>query len=521
MSASAVIEPHADHDLHLPAPPDDGELYGYFGPQRRWVLTCISLSFVFVAVTLFLFSLRHPALWVFIGVLAINVAGWLLSCVDGQKQRRLTRHAHELLVRSWRPERYPSVDVFLPTCGEDLAILRNTYRHVFRLSWPAELRVWVLDDAARPEVAELAEAFGFEYRSRPDRGHLKKAGNLNFGLDVSHGDVIAVFDADFCPRPDFLTHLLPYLEDPDIGIVQSPQCFDTHTAMGWLERAAGAAQELFYRWLQPSRDASDAAICCGTNAVYRRAALVEIDGFPKMSHSEDMFTSIELLRRGKRTQYVPVQLAKGMSPATLSSFVNQQYRWCMGNLELLFDRDFHRMRLPVRTRLSFWNGFVSYFANAVNIFAVPLPGLVMAFGYPQDVRAWHMVPFLIPVWIWLVLLPAVSRTRWRMEVVRAQTLYSFCHAVAIVHVLRRRTATWVPTGVSGAGRSPLARTVSRLIIGWLVPSTVAAWVGVLLGAADYGWREYWPMAAFAAATTYLAAPLVVAAWHTLTGETTK
>jgi hypothetical protein len=91
-------------------------------------------------------------------------------------------------------------------------------------------------------------------------------------LTLSSAEVIAILDADFCPRPDFLRHLVPYLASPEVGIVQSPQCFDTAASMGWIERAAGAAQESFFRWIQPSRDASDAAICCGSNAIYRRAA---------------------------------------------------------------------------------------------------------------------------------------------------------------------------------------------------------------------------------------------------------
>ncbi|MBB5871434.1 cellulose synthase (UDP-forming) [Allocatelliglobosispora scoriae] len=489
------------------SPPGDEELFWYFGPQRRWVLLCVSASYTFTAVTLFLFSLRHPALWVFLGVLALNIVAWSMSLVDGQKQRRLTRQSHELLVRSWDPVDKPSIDVFLPSAGEQLGILRNTYTHVSKLEWDGPLVIWVLDDAASSEVRALAAEFGFEYRTRPDRGHLKKAGNLNFGYAESTGDLIAIFDADFCPRPDFLRHLVPYFEDPTVGIAQSPQCFDTRSEMTWVERAAGAAQEMFFRWLQPSRDADDAAICCGTNAIYRRTALAAIDGFPKLSHSEDMFTGIEMRKVGFRTQYVPVLLAKGLSPDTLTAFVNQQYRWCMGNLELMVNRDFHRMRLPWRVRLAFWNGFTSYFVNALNVFTVPLPAVIMLWFYPGDIRPWHMVPFLAPAWIWFVLLPAVSKTRWRFEVTRAQLLYSIVHAVAIVHLIRRRTAAWVPTGAA-AVKSPLARTTSKLAIGWLLASNAVAWGGLAYAIALHGWANLWAAGGFILANTYLALPLI-------------
>ena len=102
---------------------------------------------------------------------------------------------------------------------------------------------------------------------------MKKAGNLKYGFEHSDGDLIVIFDADFCPRHDFITELAPYFDEyPDVGIVQSPQFFDTHKGMSWLQRCAGTVQESFYRWAQVSRDKLGAPICVGTCAVYRRAA---------------------------------------------------------------------------------------------------------------------------------------------------------------------------------------------------------------------------------------------------------
>jgi cellulose synthase (UDP-forming) len=64
--------------------------------------------------------------------------------------------------------------------------------------------------------------------------------------------------------------------------------------MSWLQRGAGATQELFYRWIQPSRDRAGAPICVGTCAVYRLAALASVGGFAQIEHSEDVHTGILL-----------------------------------------------------------------------------------------------------------------------------------------------------------------------------------------------------------------------------------
>ncbi|MFD9596707.1 glycosyltransferase family 2 protein [Kitasatospora sp. NPDC059973] len=493
---------------HLPQPPSDQELYWYFGPQRRWVLVLTSLAFVFTAATMFTFSLRTPALWGFLAVLALNVVALGLSSVNSLRQRRLTRQSHEVLVHAWNPGELPTVDLYLPTCGEPLDVLENAYRAVRRLDWPGALTVWVLDDADRAEVADLAAAHGYEYVVRPDRGHLKKAGNLNHALTLSRAEYIAILDADFAPRPDFLRHLVPYFADARIGIVQSPQCFDTDETMDWIQRAAGSAQEWFFRWIQPSRDASDAAICCGSNAVYRRTAIDAAGGFARLDHSEDLFTGLGLYEQGYRTLYVPVLVAKGTSPDNLASYVNQQYRWAMGNLHLLGSPVLKRIRAPWRMRLCFYEGVVGYLAAAVNLFVAPLPPLVMMFWYPDQIRPWHVLPLLAPLWLWHVLLPRISRTRWRIEVIRSNVLMSVAAGAAFWHTLRGRSAAWVPTGAGRAKPGGLARQVVLVSLGWLCASVGAAAAGLSLAVARNGWEPNWGLGLYLAVQCQIGLPLI-------------
>jgi cellulose synthase (UDP-forming) len=495
----------------LPSAPEDSEVYWYFGPQQRWIPLAVLGAYALAAGPLLAFALHHWALWMFLAVLVVNAASTTLSLLDGQRSRRVTRDDHELLIRVWRPDPVPSADVFLPTCGEPLDVLRNAYTHVGRLSWDGPLAVWVLDDGGRDEVRALAAEHGFGYLSRPDRGRLKKAGNLNYALARTSGDVIAILDADFCPRPDFLRHLAPYLETPDVGIVQSPQHFDTATEMNWVQRAAGASQEWFSRWLQPSRDACDAAICCGSNALYRRAAVTTVGGFAAIDHSEDMYTGLAMLRAGYRTRYVPALLAKGLSPDTVPAFLAQQYRWALGNLHLLTDRAFRHMHAGWRLRLSYFDGVAGYLVAAVNVFAAPLPPLVMIAGFRAEIRPWHVLPLAASLWVWLVLLPMVSRVRWRIEVVRAYLLVSFASMAALVHTVRDRHAGWVPTGAGR--RSPLVTRLSWLAFGWLGGVTLAGWVALAVAVAVDGPARYWGVGCYLAFTTVLVVPLLRGLWR--------
>ena len=257
--------------IELPEPPTDEERDLYLGPQRRWVIPVSFLCYVLIVISIGFFVARHIWAVVLVLPLIVSAVGTTISLVTSSRRRRDTLEGHRAKVASWNPAHVPSIDVFLPSAGEDLAVLSNTYRHVSALQWRGEVNVLVLDDSAREDVRRLAHGHGFTYLSRPNRGWFKKAGNLRYAFEHSAGDVILVLDADFVPRPDALTELVPYLDDPAIGIVQSPQYFDSHSRMNWIQRAAGATQILFYRWVQPSRDRSRAAICVGTSALYRRA----------------------------------------------------------------------------------------------------------------------------------------------------------------------------------------------------------------------------------------------------------
>ncbi len=118
--------------------------------------------------------------------------------------------------------------------------------------WPMHYprkQVWLLDDAARPELELLCLRLGCRYRSRAGRRHAK-AGNLNAALPHLEGDLVAVFDADVVPLTSFLRRTVGLFTDPRVGFVQTPQCYmnaDPLLRNGRLER-----------WLLPDERASTA-----------------------------------------------------------------------------------------------------------------------------------------------------------------------------------------------------------------------------------------------------------------------
>jgi cellulose synthase (UDP-forming) len=499
-------------DIAVATPPTDDEVYWYYGPQMRWVQVVLMVAFVLAAWSLLQFTLSAVKyLWPMLIVLVLNVVGNVLAALTSFNSRRVSGKRHRAMVLLWDPPGpLPSVDVFLPTYGEDLSVLRNTYRYVAAMDWGGAFNVYVLDDGARASVQQLAAEVGFHYLVRPNRGFMKKAGNLQYAYSQTSGDHIVILDADFCPRHDFLKHLMPYMDDTTVGIVQSPQYFDTDDDLNWIQRTAGATQELFYRWILPSRDRFDAAVCVGTCAIYRREALVAAGGFAQIEHSEDIHTGLFLMRAGYHTRYVPVIVSRGLCPSDLAGFLNQQYRWCNGSLVRLDNEHLAGadLKMTLRQRLCFWAGVLYYITTALNVLAMYIPGLIMATFFPDQVQPIQFVPFLVGLWVYLVALPLVSRGRWRFEVLRIQMAYGYAHIVAISDKLRGRSAGWVPTGAVGATNS-LARSISRVGATSIMLSLVPFWAVVIYDIDRYGVRRFWLMAVFLVLYTYLALPLLV------------
>jgi len=506
-AARAVVPmpPGSDTAVLMP-PPTDAETMIY-RKRRLFVLIATSLiSFGCLVASQMMFMRMSPWLWLFVPVFAFTVLYYVISLFVNVGTPGFDSAAHRKLVDEWAPEEYPSVDVFLPVCGEALEVLHNTWRHVHRMAthYAGPVHVYVLDDSASNEREAMALGFGFVYQRRPNRGWYKKAGNMRYAYQRTLGSRILVLDADFTPRADMLNELLPYLDaEPDLGIIQSPQYFRVQANQGWLERGAGAVQELFYRSVQVSRQRHEAAICVGSCAIYRRTALDAIGGSTLIEHSEDVHTGFDMRRKGWRLRYVPVPLAVGLCPADVNSFFTQQYRWCAGSMSLLASTKFWNLAMSWRQRLSYASGFCYYAHTALFTFAGPLIPIVMLGLFPQVVRLEHYLLIVPSVLYNFVVFPLWHRTRYRFESWTVKMLYGWAHAFAIWDLLRGQAMGWQPTG--GTAKKSRTRRLWAGLSLWGLGTALTWTVVAALRMRTVDVATFTP--AFLAGTVYLTAVL--------------
>jgi cellulose synthase (UDP-forming) len=491
---------------YLPQPPTRAEKYSYFRNRRPFVFAWLLLASAGIIYGYVRVATRSWATSPALLVLTVMVPPVIVNFWLRIGRPRLTLAGHHAIRRAYQHGEQ-TVDVFLPSCGESIEMLDNTFRCVSGMHWHGTKTVYVLDDSAREEVRALAARYRYRYVVRVNRGELRKAGNLINAFGLSDGEFIVVLDADFAVRPDFLYETMPYIADPKVGIVQTAQFFDTRNrSFSYIQRYSAALQEIFFRFIQPSRDRYKAAICAGTNLVYRRSAVEAAGGFARVPIGEDVHSGVKIWWAGYETRYVPLCLAKGVAPGDFASLANQQTRWCRSSMLLMVDKHFREAPFSWKQRVAFWAAFLYYMSSAALLLTGPFPTLTMMWFFPHLVYPRN----------YLVTLPALAATLfafpmltsgWRPTMYRVCVINSCCHLYALWYALRGRVAEWVPTGASG-GKDLVPRMVGRILRTWIVTEQALLWSALELRVHEFGWRPYWATFVLGTYQLFMLAPLV-------------
>ncbi len=406
-------------------------------------LACVVLNFYSFVPYL---NSNNYARVIFLPFVVINFVFFVTSILVAFLYRKFDAVLHKALVRS--NSKFPSVDVFLPVCGEDIKVVTKTWDAVKNLNYP-NFKVYVLDDKGDKQTMLLARLFKFNYLSRNDKGVMKKAGNLRYGFNNSSGEYILILDADFVPEPSFISETIPYMiKNPKIAIVQTPQYFATNDFMhkyNMLEYGAGQIQEEFYKQIQVSRDVIQGSICVGSNALYSRKALETIGGTYLIEHSEDIWTGIALNMKGYILKYIPIVLATGLSPTTLDTFVRQQYRWCQGTISIAFNKQFWTSDIGWGSRLSFLSGLL-YYMTSFGYFIVPFATFLVVITNPESITFANSIYFYPGL-----ILTIVASQFLFIQKIKFGTFYARFYSIAanclsIIHYILRINLAWTPTG---------------------------------------------------------------------------
>jgi cellulose synthase (UDP-forming) len=438
--------------LVVQLPPDDDEKYGYIDRNLFYLTTILVISAGCLIISQVRLEAHAPALWPFMAFTATYIIYQVIGLPVNFTGRGFDLAAHQARIHAWHPHTYPDVDIYLPICGEPIEMLRNTWSAVSELvaGYRGTAQAYVLDDGPSDEARSLSESLGFCYIRRPGQRVHKKSGNLRYAFARTSSEYLVILDADFAPRRDFLVETLPYMDDPALAIVQTPQFFRQSAAATWIENSAAAVQEVFYRSIQVARDRFGAAICVGTSAVYRRAALEPQGGPTLIPYAEDVHTGLDVRRAGWSIVYLPLVLSTGICPNNLDSFVRQQYRWCAGNVGIVFSRRLWSIQMTIPARLTYVSGFFYYAYTGLLIFFGPIIPSVMLIFLPGQIRLRNFVILLPAFFTGFILYPLWHHCPYGPSVWPLGIARGWAHIFAIWDGARGKSMSWHPTRTPGS-----------------------------------------------------------------------
>lgn len=238
---------------------------------------------------------------------------------------------------------WPAVVVQLPIYNERYVVER-LIDAAAGLDYPRErLTIQILDDSTDDTTA-IAEARAALHRAagmnvqvlhRIDRSGFK-AGALAFGLAQTNAEFVAVFDADFRPKPDFLRKTIPaMLADPRAGMAQT-RWSHLNDEYSLLTHAQSLALDGHFVVEQTARNRSGLLINFnGSGGVWRRACIEDAGGWQADTMTEDMDLSYRAQLAGWQTLYLPDVDAPAELPAQMEAFKRQQARWAQGSVQCL------------------------------------------------------------------------------------------------------------------------------------------------------------------------------------------
>jgi len=405
------------------------------------------------------FLVANPSFFFLIPFAGLTSIYLIISYFVGAFSKSFEFKTHEAIVGNGGltrlSESQVTVDIYHCICGEDLEIIEAAIDAiaVACASSPYKTKYFILcdskDNAHYSRVSQMAQEHQITVIRRANLGEMKKAGNLRYAFTKTNGQFIVIFDADFRPRHDFMIHTIPYfIDDHRLAILQTPQYFNLDEQYTWISKGAAFIQELFYRMINVNRETFGAAICVGTNAVYRRSALEPFGGTAAVDYSEDVRTGFKCLAAGWRIKYIPVVLASGENPDTIDAYVSQQHRWAMGSISLMTVREFWDAPITTMQRLCYLSGMFYYITTGIGIFLGYIPAILMLAFYPEKM-VWFAFFFSLPSMIFgMAFMAWWSRFKWGTYSIKCRTLSYYAHFLAMWEKVTGSITPWTPSGAA-------------------------------------------------------------------------
>lgn len=362
-------------------------------------------------------------------------------------------------------DQFPKVTTQLPVFNEANCVER-LINSVCAMDYPIHLHeIQVLDDSTdeclevtRRKVEEMqAKGYNIKLFHRVDRKDFK-AGALAEGLEKAEGDLIAIFDADFVPNPDFLMRTVPYLVmDSSIGLVQGRWGHLNRNESG-LTLAQSIGIDGHFVIEQSARSWGNLFMNFnGTAGVWRRQAIDDAGGWEGDTLTEDMDLSYRSQLAGWRMKFVFDVIVPAELPADINAFKSQQFRWAKGSIQTakkVLPRVFKSPDVPFRVKFQSFMHTTHYMIHPFMLMTALLAFPLLAW-YKLEIQGVLFVASFIliflaavaPSVLYFVAQQSSGYSHWKLRMLALPVLMSLGVGIAVNN---SRAVLSALTGIKGA-----------------------------------------------------------------------
>ncbi|RLJ61544.1 cellulose synthase/poly-beta-1,6-N-acetylglucosamine synthase-like glycosyltransferase [Lacinutrix venerupis] len=238
------------------------------------------------------------------------------------------------------PEQVPHVTIQLPVFNEEY-VMERLLENIALIDYPKnKLEIQVLDDSTDETVASTAirvqmlkdQGLDIVHICRTNREGFK-AGALKEGLKIAKGEFIAIFDADFLPKKDWLKKTIPYFIDRNIGVVQT-RWGHINRNYSTLTKIQAFALDAHFTLEQVGRNSKGHFINFnGTAGVWRRQCIIDAGNWEGDTLTEDLDLSYRAQLKNWKFEYLEDVVTPAELPVVISAARSQQFRWNKGGAE--------------------------------------------------------------------------------------------------------------------------------------------------------------------------------------------
>ncbi|MCO7184396.1 glycosyltransferase family 2 protein [Tenacibaculum sp. XPcli2-G] len=255
----------------------------------------------------------------------------------------------------------PYVTIQLPVYNE-LYVMERLLHNIAQLEYPRKkLEIQVLDDSTDESIESTAKQIKELQKTGLDIQHIRrenrqgfKAGALKEGLKTAKGEFIAIFDADFLPKKNWLLETVPYFKDPEIGVVQT-RWGHINRNYSTLTKIQAFALDAHFTLEQVGRNSQGHFINFnGTAGIWRKECIYDAGNWEGDTLTEDLDLSYRAQLKNWKFKYLENVVTPAELPVVISAARSQQFRWNKGgaeNFQKMLKRIITSSTIPFKTKL--------------------------------------------------------------------------------------------------------------------------------------------------------------------------